>query len=476
MQSTYITRCLLTVLRNSLLFLFGIVKKIYTIFIFTYTCFGLSQFLSYQKPKISHLEKGTLSYFTLPKTKQFWLPLFGTIVEYFDYALYGFTATIISKLFFPISDPNVTLLKTYVVFSLGSLAKPLGSLIFGWIGDKFGRKVALRWTMLGIFIPTTLIGLLPTYESWGVFSTLMLIICRLAQGIFLSGEIDGARIFLFETYLKDRPTFVNCLLGLCSFLGIFLASLSITVSSTFELESVWRYPFIIGGILGGVVFIARRYLIESTDYAKYKKNSKNATSYPQFPLKPFLGTILLCGGVGGLYQLFFVFFGTFTSNILSVNTIQQSQFLTSMMLLINIPAQLLAAWLSDNFSPKKVIYIGIFITAPLLIMLPYYLSQGTLSIFLLLSLAISLGFVFTPIFTLILPQAHVGSRYRFVSLGHAIGSLLFSGCAPAISLYFWIETNFVYVPFLHGLILCLGIFIASRLFNPVDETNESQDS
>lgn len=114
------------------------------------------------KTRVSKSKLAT--YFNLPKTKDFWLPLLGTITEYYDYALYGFTAVLLSQLYFPAADPTVSLLKTYVVFALGSAAKPLGSLIFGWIGDLRGRKIALQWTMLGIFIPTTLIGLLPTYQ------------------------------------------------------------------------------------------------------------------------------------------------------------------------------------------------------------------------------------------------------------------------------------------------------------------------
>lgn len=407
-----------------------------------------------------------LAYFNLPKIRQFWLPLLGTIVEYYDYALYGFTAALLSQLYFPASDPTVSLLKTYLVFALGSLAKPLGALIFGWIGDKYGRKEALRWTMLGIFIPTTVIGLIPTYESWGITSTIILILCRLAQGIFLSGEVDGARIFLFETYLKDRPTLINCLLGLCCYLGIFLASLALTFVSQYDLTALWRYPFLIGGVLGGLIFISRQYLRESTDYETYRKIEKSVPLRPDFPMNAFLGTILLCGAVGGLYQLFFVYLGTFTSSVLNFIKPAEGQFLMSLMLLTHIPSQLLAAWLSDTFSPQKVIYWGLCGTVPLLIGGAFVFKIGIVPIALLLALTIPLAFIFTPGFSLILPKVQVGSRYRFVSLGHAIGSVLFSGCAPAISLFFWIQTNIVFIPFLHGLFLCGCVYGALQLLKP----------
>lgn len=405
------------------------------------------------------------SYFNFPKTSAFWLPLLGTVVEYYDYALYGFTAALLSQFYFPAADPTVSLLKTYIVFALGSLAKPIGSLIFGWVGDQFGRKVALRWTMLGIFIPTTLIGILPTYQDWGITATVILILCRLFQGIFLSGEFDGTRIMLYESFLKDRPTLVNCVVGLTAFFGIFLASYAVSLTSQLTTTIAWRIPFLIGGALGGVIFIARHFLQESVDYLQYKKQSPTERKNIKVNKKAFVGTVLLCGGVGGLYQLFFVYISSFFSNTLGIFSLNEMQSFIPLMLFIHIISQIGAAWMADHWCPKKVIVLGLTLTIPLILMLGFQLFKGSVHLGLLLLIAIPLAFVFTPGFNLIIPSVGVGARYRFVSLGHSLGSVLFSGCAPAISLFLWQQTNLSFAPMIHALALCLCVSISVRLLS-----------
>lgn len=397
------------------------------------------------------------AYFSFPKTNAFWMPLLGTLVEYYDYALYGFTAVLISQLYFPAVDPTASLLKTYVVFALGSIAKPIGSLIFGWIGDHMGRKIALQWSMLGIFIPTTLIGLLPTYQEWGISATIILIFCRLFQGVFLSGETEGARIYLYESFLKDRPTLINCIVGISCYLGIFLASYAVSFVPLSAETNTWRIPFLIGGALGGIIFVIRRFLNESTDYLAYQRQSKHSKTSSKISKKAFLGTIFLCGGVGGLYQLFFVFFGSYLSNVMGFFTSIQIQAFTPIMLLTHIISLLGAAWLADYFSPKKVISWGLILTIPLICLLGYQLFCNCVRLELFLAISVSYAMMTTPGFNLIIASVGVGKRYRFVSLGHALGSVLFSGCAPAVSLFLWQQTHFSFAPVIHALALCLCV-------------------
>lgn len=405
-------------------------------------------------------------YFSFPKSTGFWLPLLGTVVEYYDYALYGFTAALLSQFYFPADDPTISLLKTYIIFALGSFAKPIGSLIFGWIGDRFGRKVALKWTMLGIFIPTTLIGILPTYQDWGITATVILTLCRLFQGIFLAGEFDGTRIMLYESFLKDRPALVNCAVGLTAYSGIFLASYAVSLTSQLTTSMAWRIPFLIGGLAGGVIFVARHFLQESGDYLQYQKQSSMERKNAKINRKAFMGTVLLCGGVGGLYQLFFVYISTFFSHTLGLFSLSEMQSFVPFMILIHIVSQIAAAWMSDNWCPKKVIILGITITVPLILMLGFQLFRGNVHLGLLLLIAISFGLVAMPGFNLILPSVGVGKRYRFVSLGHSLGAVLFSGCAPAVSLFLWQQTNFSFAPVIHALALCVCVSISVKLLAP----------
>src|SRR5690242_6766707 len=117
----------------------------------------------------------------------FFSAIFGTILEYYDYALYGFYASQLATAFFPNTDPTVALLQTYGVFLVGSFAKPLGAIIFGTLGDRYGRAMALKMSMIGMALPTLCIGLLPEYSTVGWWAPFLLLMCRMIQGIFVSG-------------------------------------------------------------------------------------------------------------------------------------------------------------------------------------------------------------------------------------------------------------------------------------------------
>ena len=181
-------------------------------------------------------------------TVKVFLPaILGNIVEYYDYTLYGFCAAFFSSQFFPNDDPTVALIKTFGIFVAGSFSKPLGALIFGFIGDRYGRSVALKISMIGIAFPTALIGLMPSYESIGWFAPMLLLVCRILQGIFTAGESDGVRIFIYEFVGKHRPCFATSLTTIAYMIGIYLASY---ISKLFLSEPmndwIWRIPFLIG--------------------------------------------------------------------------------------------------------------------------------------------------------------------------------------------------------------------------------------
>src|SRR3546814_12794400 len=122
------------------------------------------------------------------KRKTLLTALAGTFIEYYDYALYGFTASLIAVHFFPEDDPTVSLIQTFGIFALGSCAKPLGALIFGSLGDSRGRRFSLRLSMLGIALPTMVIGLLSDYITWGRVSPFILLLCLLFQVLLGAGE------------------------------------------------------------------------------------------------------------------------------------------------------------------------------------------------------------------------------------------------------------------------------------------------
>ena len=148
----------------------------------------------------------------------------GNALEWFDFLVYGYFATTIGRLFFPAQDAISSLLAAFGVFAAGFLMRPLGSLVFGYIGDKKGRKLALTASVALMALPTFLIGALPTYEQIGSWASVLLILMRLLQGLSVGGEYTTSSIFLVERSNPDRRGFLGSFVPLGSCAGVLLGS------------------------------------------------------------------------------------------------------------------------------------------------------------------------------------------------------------------------------------------------------------
>ena len=122
----------------------------------------------------------------------------GNVMEWYDFAIYGYFARTIGQLYFPTDDPTSSLLAAYAVFAVGFLMRPIGAILFGHIGDRVGRGPALLWSVVAMAIPTLIMGLLPTYAQIGVWAAVLMVICRMVQGLAVGGEYTSSMIFLVE--------------------------------------------------------------------------------------------------------------------------------------------------------------------------------------------------------------------------------------------------------------------------------------
>lgn len=389
----------------------------------------------------------------------FIIAIMGTVVEYYDYALYGFAASILANHFFPETDSTVALLQVFGIFAAGSLAKPLGSLVFGWIGDKFGRRICLRITMIGIIIPTTIVALIPGYEQLGWLAPLILLCCRFAQGFFVSGESDGVRLFIFESTPKKSLCFGNSLIGLACYIGIYIASSAITLVQSIDGPSwLWRIPFVAGGLLGVAVITARQYLCESIEFQENQSNPP-ASILKKEILLGILTTVLWCGAVGGTYHIFFVFMPSYLCKILQICSATESGVLNNISLLIYVPTLLLAGLIADRYDINRQLKISLFLTFMMMGIILYFFQSFEMLKVLFPITAFFMAFFHAPGFVLLMKQFSVKIRYRSISLGHSIGSMLFSGSAPVISTWLWHKTNFSTAP----LFYFIGLLILGRI-------------
>ncbi len=212
----------------------------------------------------------------------------GTLIEYYDYYLYGLAAaTVFPKVFFPASDLTMAQLASFASFAVGFLLRPIGGIIFGHIGDRAGRKAALMITVIGMGLATAAIGLIPSADQWGALAPLLLIICRSLQGLFVGGEMGGAATLIVEHAKPGKRGFYGSLLivgaGIANVLSAGLMAV-LARNQTWFLEWGWRLPFLFSLVLVVVAVIMRSRLEESEEFRKLLQERKQAQKKRRAPL------------------------------------------------------------------------------------------------------------------------------------------------------------------------------------------------
>ncbi len=359
----------------------------------------------------------------------------GTIVEYYDYSLYAFSAGTIALKFFPASDPITNLANVFGIYALAYLSKPLGSLIFGWLGDIYGRKIALSITILGITIPTAIIGILPEYSAIGIWSPIILLICRFLQSIFVSGEYDGAAIYVIE-HLGARMQYTAS--AITRFMGVLGLLLGIGSANLFNShifpEWGWRVPFLLSLPLSLITIYYRSKLDETPDFKRSKfSNNQNLYQLLIQKWRIILLIIFLAGGFGVTYQVSILFMKQYLPIVLP----QIKQIISSISILLVLCFGLsmpLAGLAADRFGNLIVIQISLIgtILFCLAIIVAIKLTIVNLVIISCLLLAASVAPFNALAHGLIIKGFKPNERYRGVSFGHNIGSMLMSGSANFI--------------------------------------------
>lgn len=216
----------------------------------------------------------------------------GNVLEWYDFAVYAYVATIIAKKFFPAQDPTAALLSTFLAYGLGFLARPLGGIVIGRMGDVSGRKNALLLTMFLMAAGTVLIGILPTFESIGYLAPLLLVAARLIQGFSAGGEWGGSTAYIVEWAPKGQRGYLgsfqqtSVVAGLL--LGSGIAALFNTILTPAQMEDWgWRIPFLIGGILGPIGLYMRRTIDETPAFEAVQADPAAIRS-PDEGLSPWL--------------------------------------------------------------------------------------------------------------------------------------------------------------------------------------------
>ncbi|MFZ1799716.1 MAG: MFS transporter, partial [Chitinophagaceae bacterium] len=292
----------------------------------------------------------------------------GTIIEWYDFFIFGSLATIISTEFFPKENPVAAFLATLATFSAGLIVRPLGALVFGRMGDMIGRKYTFMITLVVMGGSTVAMGFVPTYASIGFFSPLIVLILRLLQGLAIGGEYGGAATYVAEQSPEHQRGFwtawIQASTGIAFILSISVILVTKSLMDTASWESWgWRIPFIISIFMVVISVYMRKKMKESPLFAKAKAEGKTSAN----PLKESFGNkanlkiVLLAffglavgGGTIGWIGVYAQSFMIKTMNL----DFGQANSVIIIGILLGIPFFFFFGWLSDKIGRKYILLVG----------------------------------------------------------------------------------------------------------------------
>ncbi|RXH26738.1 MULTISPECIES: MFS transporter [Bradyrhizobium] len=374
----------------------------------------------------------------------------GNVIEWYDFYIFGSLAAVLSVKFFEQTHAVAALLSTIALFTAGFLIRPLGAFLFGWMGDRVGRKYTFLVTLSGMGLGTGAIGLIPTYQSIGLTAAFVLFGLRMIQGLCLGGEYGGAITYVAEHVPDDKRGYytgwlqTSPTLGIVVSLGVIILTRTWFGNQVFD-EWAWRVPFLVSFLLVAIAIYIRLQLQETPIFQEIRARGQMTTN----PWKEaflssnvkFIGiaiVVLIGQGVvwysGQFWALYFL------QQVSKVDPLT-SAYIVGAALLIATPSLIFFGWLSDQIGRKPVILGGMLLAA--ITYYPLYLWLGTvtqpgninypIAIFIIFILVCYVGMVYGPVGAFLAEFFPGRIRYTSVSVPYHIGNGWGGGLVPFIT-------------------------------------------
>ena len=368
--------------------------------------------------------------------------IFGSMLEWYDFYLYATMAAIVfSKIFFDNSDPKTATLMAFSTFAIGFIARPFGGILFGYLGDKFGRKQVLVLTFCLMGVCTTLIGLIPSYASIGIWAPILLVFIRIIQGLGAGAELSGAAVTSYEHAAQGKRGSQGAWPALGLNLGLLLSSLTIYLltinGNEFLLAGGWRIPFICSIVLVGVGLWVRTSIPETPQFQELSKEAAKAKPSPlkalfKNDLKGLAVVFFVAIGYNALSYIFKTFSLAYLTQFkgVDVHVTSLSVTIASLVAIVAVPC---FGWLCDKWSSKAVLMLGGLCS--LLFAYPFLalLNSGE-SLMIYLAIGVGTGILapmmFAPQGSFLSRQFPTQTRSSGFGTGREIGTAIAGGLAP----------------------------------------------
>ena len=368
----------------------------------------------------------------------------GCVIEWYDFFLYGVVAGLVfNKLFFPNEEPFIGILLAYATFAVGFIARPIGGIVFGHFGDRLGRKGMLVLTLLIMGIATFLIGVLPTYETAGIWAPILLLVLRVLQGLGIGGEWGGAVLMAVEYAPKERRGFYGSWPQIGVPAGLFLATVVVALLSQLSDQAFlawgWRVAFLLSGVLVGIGLYIRLKILE-TPLFRQLKSSQDQAKVPFFELwRTHAKETILGMGCRFIEGVTFNVFGVYSIAYLTTaiklprTTALIAVSLAALVMIFMIP---LFGRLSDTLGRRKTYSLGVVATALLVYPAFWLMDTGNVPL-VLLAIVIPFGVVYPmvygPIAAMFAESFSTRVRYTGVSFVYQFSGIFASGLTPLIA-------------------------------------------
>ena len=416
----------------------------------------------------------------------------GTMIEWYDFYIFGSLAAIISTQFYPEGNPTANFLKTLATFAVGFAVRPFGALVFGRIGDLVGRKFAFLVTLLIMGGSTAAIGFLPSYHSIGIAAPIILVLLRLLQGLALGGEYGGAAVYVAEHAPDGKRGFYTSFIQTTATLGLFISLLVILVVRGIVGEEAfkqwgWRIPFLLSILLVAMSYYVRIRLKESPLFTRLRDAGKTSTA----PVRDSFGDwsawkiflLVLFGATAGQAVVWYTgqFYALFFLQTVLKVPLATAYKIVAVALLIGAPLFIVFGSLSDRIGRKRIMMAGNLLAA--LSYYPIYHAMKSYSspvnvVMLTLLVFIQVLFVtmvYGPIAAFLVEAFPARIRYTSMSLPYHFGNGWFGGFLPLISTALVARTGNIYAGLIYPIFVALLTFVVGSLYLKESYTHKIWD-